>query len=102
MLLMKHEAKFFTISPGISGDCQHNANLVKLEPNIDGDEGMLHICRYSVFLRFQNMKVYVILPFKLLLGERDKCLFHLNSFEKKNVIVNNNPRLFSLLKHNIL
>ncbi|KAK2724014.1 hypothetical protein QYM36_002379 [Artemia franciscana] len=41
MLLMKHEAKPFAISPGISGNCQHNANHVKLEPNIDGDEVLL-------------------------------------------------------------
>ena len=71
MLLVKHEAKLFAISPGISRDGQHNANHVKMEPNIDGGEGMIHISRYSVFLRVQNMKVYVNLPLKLWLGVRD-------------------------------
>ncbi|KAK2724013.1 hypothetical protein QYM36_002378 [Artemia franciscana] len=41
MLLMKHEAKFFAISPGISGNCQHNAKHVKLESSIDGNEVLL-------------------------------------------------------------
>ncbi|KAK2724010.1 hypothetical protein QYM36_002375 [Artemia franciscana] len=41
MLFMKHEAKPFAISPGISGNCQQNANHVKLEPNIAGDEVLL-------------------------------------------------------------
>jgi hypothetical protein len=43
MLLIKDETKHFSISPGISGDCQHDADHVKLEPKIDRDEGMLQI-----------------------------------------------------------
>ena len=44
MLLMKQEAKHFSISTGISGDCHHNADPIKLELNTDEDEGMLQIC----------------------------------------------------------
>jgi hypothetical protein len=81
-LLMKHEAKLFAVSSGISGDCQHYSNHVKLESNIDEDEGMLQICGYSVFLCVQNMKVYIKLPLKLGLCVGDRSLLHLSSFEK--------------------
>jgi len=64
MLFMKHEAKPFAISPGISGNCQQNANHVKLEPNIAGDEGKLLIYGYFVFLRVRNIKVYIKLLLK--------------------------------------
>ena len=40
---MKHEVKHFSISPGISGDCQHDADRVKLESKIDGEKGVFQI-----------------------------------------------------------
>ena len=77
MLLMKHEAKNFAISPSIPGNCHYIANHDKLEPNIDGDEGMLQISGYFLFLRLQNTKVYIKLPLNLWLGVR--------SFERKKM-----------------
>ena len=57
---MKHEAKLFTVSPGISGHCQHNADHIKLElDNIDGDKGMLQISRFSEFLHVPTKKLYL-------------------------------------------
>ncbi|KAK2723713.1 hypothetical protein QYM36_002153 [Artemia franciscana] len=40
MLLIKEEAKLFVSSTSISGDYPHNADHVKLESSIDGDEAI--------------------------------------------------------------